>query len=336
MDSMNISNLLPGLSTINFVANIDGALQVAMVAMSSYASYLASQINLFVKTCLTIYVIWYGLALMRGEIKEVMTDAHIRVFKVALVSMLALEFANYNLIVAQFAWHLPENLVNWLLPSNVSNKITSLVVGDTSGSTDISIILISTIMSATVSIMQASLGAASLAGQTDPTMFAAGMGVGVAGASITAVVAGILLVAKISLSVLLALGPFFLVSILSEKTKAYFDGWLSQVLNFILVILLLTLTIYILFPILIVTVSSYYLIAKLTGSLSLQESVELITLLGIFLAVIKQVPTTAAAVVRGYAVGGAQERSLQGGGGHAQDSGKSPSQIQQEQNAQRR
>jgi type IV secretion system protein VirB6 len=162
------------------------------------------------------------------------------------------------------------------------------------------------------------------------------MGVGVAGASITAVVAGILLVAKISLSVLLALGPFFLVSILSEKTKAYFDGWLSQVLNFILVILLLTLTIYILFPILIVTVSSYYLIAKLTGSLSLQESVELITLLGIFLAVIKQVPTTAAAVVRGYAVGGAQERSLQGGGGHAQDSGKSPSQIQQEQNAQRR
>ncbi len=86
----------------------------------------------------------------------------------------------------------------------------------------------------------------------------------------------------------------------------------------------------------IITVSSYYLIAYVAGALTLRESVELITLIGIFLAVIKQVPTTAAAVVRGYAVSGAQERSIQGSGGHAQDSGKSASQVQQEQNAQRR
>jgi len=333
---MEFADLLPGLSAINFLINLEGALQVAQAAMSSYAVYVVSQIDTFVKTCLTIYVIWYGLALMRGEIKEVMTDAHVRVFKIALVSMLALNFANYNNVIAQFAWHLPEHLVQWLTPSNALKGIADMVM-ESDDSTDLSILLISTVMSATVSIMQASLGTSSISGQTDPTMFAAGMGVGVAGASITAVVAGILLVAKISLSVLLALGPLFIVSILSEKTKAYFDGWLSQVLNFILVILLLTITIYILFPILIVTVSSYYLIAHFTGSLSLQESVELITLLGIFLAVIKQVPTTAAAVVRGYAVSGAQERSLQGsGGGHAQDSGKSASQLQQEQNAQRK
>ncbi|WP_047551796.1 type IV secretion system protein [Methylotenera sp. G11] len=329
---MELSDIFPGLSTVSVLINLTGALQVAQNAMSFYASHVVSEIDVFVKTCLTIYVIWYGLALMRGEVKEVMTDAHIRVFKVALVSMLALNFANYNQIVAQFAWNMPEDLVQWLIPSNILTNIANMAMSS-DDATDLSILLISTVMSATVSIMQSSLAASSISGQTDPTMFAAGMGVGVAGAGITAVVAGILLVAKMSLSVLLALGPLFIVSILSEKTKAYFDGWLSQVLNFVLVILLLTLTIYILFPILIITVSSYYLIAQATGALSLQESVELITLLGIFLAVIKQVPTTAAAVVRGYAVTPAQERSVQGGGGQAHDSGKSANQANAEQRA---
>lgn len=316
--------------------NLDGALQVAQAAMSSYAKHVVTQIGPFVKTCLTIYVVWYGLALMRGEIKDVLNDAHIRVFKITVVSILALNFGNYNDVVAKFAWQMPEALVQWLTPDNVITKITAMAVTDPDHATDLSILLVSTVMSATTSLMQSSLSASSIAGQTDPTMFATGMGVGVAGASITAVVAGILLVSKISLSVLLALGPFFLVSILFEKTKAYFDGWLSQVLNFVLVILLLTLTIYILFPILIITVSSYYLIAQVAGALSLRESVELITLLGIFLAVIKQVPTTAAAVVRGYAVGGAQERGVMSSANQAnQSGGKSANQSQAEVNARR-
>lgn len=337
--ALTLGDLLPDMSTISMLINLDGALQVAQAAMSFYASYVVSKIDVFVKTCVTIYVIWYGLALMRGEIKEVMTDAHMRVFKVAVVSMLALNFANYNQIVAQFAWTMPESLVQWLTPSNMITDITAMAVSAPPYSdnsvrvVDLSILLISTVMSATVSIMQSSLAASSISGQTDPTLFAAGMGVGVAGASIAAVVAGILLVAKMSLSVLLALGPLFIVAILSEKTKAYFEGWLSQVLNFILVILLLTLTIYILFPILIITVSSYYLIAHVAGALTLRESVELITVLGIFLAVIKQVPTTAAALVRGYAVTPAQERSVQGGGGQVQGSGKSANQANAEQRA---
>lgn len=312
--ALGLADLFPDMSTVNMLMNIDGALRVAQAAMSFYAKNVVIKIEGIVKACLSMYVIWYGLALMRGEIKEVMTDAHIRVFKIALVIMLSMSSAKYNGIISSFFWQMPENLVKLLIPGNVITELTSIVVKGPAG-TDLSLLLISTVMSATTSLMQSSLSASSMAGQTDPGLFAAGMGVGVAGASVTAVVAGILLVAKISLSVLLALGPFFLLAILSEKTKSYFDGWLSQVLNFVLVILLLTLTIYILFPLMIVTVSSYYLIAHFAnGVLTLRESVELITLLAIFLAVIKQVPTTAAAVVRGYAVGALQERGLMASG----------------------
>lgn len=329
--NLGLDKILPNLSVVNLLINLNGALQVAQAAMSFYAQYVVEQIDELVKTCLMLYVLWYGFALMRGEIREVMTDAHVRVFKIALVSMLSLEFAEYNQIVAQFAWTMPESLVQWLTPDNILDTLANMVFKPTEA-TDLSILLISTVMSATISIMQTALSAASISGQTDPAMFASAIGIGVAGASVTAIVAGILLVAKMSLAVLLAIGPLFILCILSEKTKPYFDGWLSQVLNFILVILLLTLTIYILFPILLVTVSSYYLISQFSGTLSLQESVELITLLGIFLAVIKQVPTTAAALVRGYAVSPIQERSLQGQSSQSQATGKTANQIQMEQN----
>ena len=331
MDS--IAGLVSGLTQVEFLVNLVGALQVAQAAMSSYAAHVVGAIDHFVAICLTIYVVLYGFALMQGHVRDIQHDAFIKLFKLAVVLTLCRNFAIYNNEVAQFFWNMPENLVNWLTPSKVMTMLESFVPSGVTNSTDLSILLISTVMSFTVSLMHSSLAASSLAGQTDPTMFATGMGIGVAGASLTAVVAGILLVAKVSLSVLLALGPFFLVSILFEKTKAYFDGWLSQVLNFVLVILLLTLTIHILFPILIITVASYYAVAQVTGALSLRESVELITLLGIFLAIIKQVPTTAAAVVRGYAVGGAQERQLSGSGGaSAQSGGKSASQAQAEVN----
>lgn len=328
----DITGLISGLSQVQFLINLVGALQVAQAAMSSYAAHVVDAIDHFVAVCLTIYVVLYGLALMQGHIRDVQHDAFIKLFKLVIVLTLSRNFAIYNNEVAQFFWHLPEHLIQWLTPQTVMDMLVTFVPGGATSDADLSILLISTVMSFTVSMMHASLSASSLAGQTDMTMFASGLGIGVAGASLTAVVAGILLVAKISLSVLLALGPFFLVSILFEKTKSYFEGWLSQVLNFVLVILLLTLTIHLLFPILIITVASYYAIAQMGGVLSLRESVELITLLGIFLAIIKQVPTTAAAVVRGYAVGAAQERGLMGSSGSAAG-GKSANQAQAEVNA---
>lgn len=330
----NILSLIDGLSQMQFLINLAHSLEVAQTAMSSYAAHVAGAVDSLARYCVTIFAALYGVLLMMGHVREVKYDAFVRLFKIAIVWSIARNFGHYNAEIGQFFWHMPEYLVNWLSPSSVRAMLQQFIPGaeTSSSNTDVSILLISTVMSFTVSLMHSSLSASSLAGQTDFTLFASGLGIGVAGASITAVVAGILLVAKMSLAVLLGLGPFFLIAILFEKTKSYFDGWLSQVLNFVLVILLLTLTIQLLFPILIITVASYYAVAKSVGVLSLRESVELITVLGIFLAIIKQVPTTAAAVVRGYAVGGLQERGLMGSSGAGAGGGKSANQAYAEMN----
>jgi type IV secretion system protein VirB6 len=330
--AVSFTSLFPSLSTLQVLINMEGALQTAQTAMSSYAQNVSTAIGPLVKVSLTLYVLLYGFALMRGVVKEPLNDAGIRIFKITAVISFALNFAQYNKTIALFFWGLPEDMVNWLTPSALMTFIQSIIPAGPTTSTDISIMLVSTLLSAVVEIMHLSLLAGNVGGQTDPTAFAAGLGVGVAGAGISAVVAGTLLVTKISLSVLLAVGPFFMISILFERTKQYFEGWLTQVINYVLVVFLLTLTINLIFPILLITVSSYYLIAELAGGLTLQESVELMILLGIFLAVIRQVPTTVAAIVRGYAINAPGERNMVANGAFSnQSQGKSRAQVQQEQ-----
>jgi len=124
---------------------------------------------------------------------------------------------------------------------------------------------------------------------------------GVMAGGLTAVTLGSLIVAKVSLAILLALGPVFVPTILFEKTKHLFDGWLGQIVNYVLLLLLMSVAIYILFPVLLVIIASYFALAKLVG-LTISDSVQLTALLGIFIAVMKQVPSTAASISRGYAL----------------------------------
>lgn len=331
---MDWGTLFPGLSTLQMLIILDGALQTAQAAMSYYAKEVIGAIGPFVKNSAWLFVMLYGFAMLRGAVKDPINESWTKLFKITVVVILSVEFATYNNYVAQFFWNLPKYLTDWLIPSDIVDSLKAFLPDD---SEDMAIMLVTAFMSAIVEIMSDGLSASDHSGDTDPTAFAAALGVGAAGASLTAIVAGILLVAKFSLSILLALGPFFIVSILFEKTKQYFEGWLTQVVNFVVVILLMTLTIYVLFPVLLIAVSSYYLITLAAGALSLKESVELITLMGIFIAIIKQVPTTAAALVRGYAVATPQERMLTRGHGDTSSTGnKSNVQQQAEVNAQRR
>ena len=304
---MDWATLFPGLSTLQMLIILDSTLQTAQAAMSYYANAVIGAIGPFVKNTMLIFVLLYGFAMMRGAVKEPIQETYTKLFKMFVVAIFSVEFAVYNDYVAQFFWELPKYLTDWLIPNDIVAALDALLPDD---SDDMAIMLITAFMSAVVEIMSDGMQASDISGDTDPTAFSAALGIGVAGVTLTAIVAGILLVAKFSLSILLALGPFFLISILFEKTKHWFEGWLSQVINFVVVVLLMTLTIYVLFPIILIAVSSYYLISLAAGALSLKESVELMTIIGIYIAIIRQVPTTAAALVRGYAIGAPQERNI--------------------------
>lgn len=327
---MDLTQLFPDLSTLQMLILLDESLQTAQAAMFFYSETVVNGIRLFAKNTAIIFVFLYGWGMVTGAIKEPIQETWTRLFKLFAVVTIALNITAYKEI-ATWIWDLPTYLTDTLIPASIVTFLQSFLPA---GSSDLALMLITVFMSAAVEIMSTGLQSSNIGGQTDPTAWAAAMGIGVAGMSLSAIVAGILLVAKFSLSVLVALGPFFILSVLFEKTKHFFDGWLAQVINFIVVILIMTLTVYVLFPVILIAISSYYLVMKFVGTLSLKESVELVTLMGIYIAIIKQVPTTAAALVRGYAVASPQERSL--GGGHAgSNGGKSAGQQQAEVNSQR-
>ncbi|PKO47051.1 MAG: hypothetical protein CVU29_03730 [Betaproteobacteria bacterium HGW-Betaproteobacteria-22] len=329
---MDLSQLFPNLSTLQMLIVLDNTLQTAQAAMFFYSETVVSGIRTFARYTAIIFVFLYGWGMVTGQIKEPIQETWNRFFKLAAVVTIALSITAYKPI-AEFIWDLPTWLTNTLIPSSIVTFLQDFLPVGTS---DMPLMLVSVFMSAVVQIMSNGFQSSNIGGETDPTAWAAAFGIGAAGVSLSAIVAGILLVAKFSLSVLVALGPFFIMSILFEKTKHYFDGWLAQVTNFIVVILLITITIYILFPVILIAVSSYYLIMLFIGSLSLTESVELLTLMGIYIAIMRQVPTTAAALVRGYAVGSPQERSVMTHGNGADGGGKTANQQQAEVNAQRR
>ncbi|MDD2833375.1 MAG: type IV secretion system protein [Methylotenera sp.] len=328
---MDLSQLFPNLSTLQMLIILDNTLQTAQAAMFFYSETVIAGVRTFAKFTAIIFVFLYGWGMVTGQIKEPIQETWNRLFKLFAVVSIALSITAYKPI-AEFIWDLPTWLTDTLIPSSIVTFLQNFLPVGTS---DMPLMLVSVFMSAVVQIMTNGFQSSNIGGDTDPTAWAAAFGIGAAGVSLSAIVAGILLVAKFSLSVLVALGPFFIMSILFEKTKHYFDGWLAQVTNFIVVILIMTITIYILFPVILIAVSSYYLIMMLIGSLSLTESVELVTLMGIYIAIMRQVPTTAAALVRGYAVGSPQEKTLKGHGNDS-DGGKSSNQQQAEvNNAQR-
>lgn len=328
---MDLTTLFPGLNTLQVLIILDNTLQTAQAAMFFYSETVVTGIRSFAKYTAIIFIFLYGWGMVTGSIKEPIQETWNRFFKLAAVVTIALNITGYKEIET-FIWDMPTYLTDTLIPSSIVTFIKSFLPV---GTTDLPLMLISVFMSAIVEMMSLGLQSSNIGGQTDPTAFGAAFGLGVAGAGLSAIVAGILLVAKFSLSVLIALGPFFIMSILFEKTKHFFDGWLAQVINFIVVILIMTITIYILFPVILIAVSSYYLVLIFVGSLSLTENVELVTLMVIYIAIIRQVPTTAAALVRGYAVGSPQERSVvkQGTDG-GMGGGKSSMQQQAEVNAQ--
>jgi type IV secretion system protein VirB6 len=300
---MNPLDLLPGLEQMQMFAMLMGALDVARANISTIAVNVMAQIATTVQVVMLLYIILYGFMFMNGAVKENLHDVLIRVFKLGFVIWFAFNSVDYVGYAVNYVWTLPEDLITFLLPPNFVTTIAgfaTLGLGSATTNIDLAAGLIAAMMSAVMSIINSSLQAAEAAGSVSSlTILSTAMGVMAGG--LTAVTLGSLIVAKVSLAILLALGPVFVPTILFEKTKHLFDGWLGQIVNYVLLLLLMSVAIYILFPVLLVIIASYFALAKLVG-LTISDSVQLTALLGIFIAVMKQVPSTAASISRGYAL----------------------------------
>lgn len=168
---------------------------------------------------LIIYIAFFGLAMMRGKVEEPIQDAAGRIAKIGIIVGMALSLGNYQHYVYSFLWNTPDQMARVL-----------------SGTTKLS----------QVGVLDAMYDAGMSVG--DKAWAKMGLSEGFAGnlayfftalvayAStllLTGYDAVLMILAKIALSILLAIGPICIVLVLFQATQKFFESWLGLAMNFV-------------------------------------------------------------------------------------------------------
>lgn len=262
------------------------------VSLTTYigdvATSVITSITPVVTTLLLIYMALWGWLVITGKTGEIVTDGFNRVIKITVIVTLATNLGYYNIFVVDLLSNLPDHLAGLASITAVSNT------GDFLDGILDDVWRVGWIF-ANKAVAESSWGLADI-----PLSFAAfciwGLGL------VLTVFAGFLLIlSKMALSVLLGVGPIFILLTLFEPTKRFFDAWVGQCFNFIFIVMLVGGILR-----LIVTILSDYLIsyqaALGASSPELVGSVPAIILSGIGLLVLRQVMPIASALGGGIAL----------------------------------
>jgi type IV secretion system protein VirB6 len=288
---------MPDADDLLFLDGFATDLAIVKVAILSYSAAVIEELHFHIVGLLILFVIFWGFALMRGVVDHPGRDAYWRFLKMVFVVMIALGHGSNVIYIADVVWELPDEMVHAFTPllnTSAFESINALL----SSWGELSVELLA------VGVMSYVAGfAQDLASpDADASQLVASSGMYIIGGGLSGAVLAIMMVCRVGLAILLALGPLFIVAILFEKTKSLFDSWINVVITLVLTLVFLSLTVFLLFPILLKTIAVYFLYSEVQGGvLNLKQSYQLMVILAVYIAVIRQVPSTAASIARGYA-----------------------------------
>lgn len=172
------------------------------------------------RIALVLYVVLYGIAILRGAISEPVMDFAVRSLKLALLYLLATTSAYAGFVTEPLFTGLP-------------NALTAAVGGDATPSVG-------------AAFDQFFAYAAWLgedisrdASAFNPGPYVVSAAVFIIGALAAALGFGVVLIAKLALALLVTLGPIFIACALFDATRRYFFGWLSQAVNYLVLFALI-------------------------------------------------------------------------------------------------
>lgn len=165
---------------------------------------------------LILYVMLWGWGIMRSMIQEPIQDGLWRIVRLSLITGIAMNIGNYNTYVVDFLWRTPEALAgvitqSSLLPEPKAHYLDSVVKQYYDQFA---------LYWASGSFSAEGLGFIAIAF----LIFACGV-------LVTGYAAFLLAMAKITLALMLSLGPLFLLFAIFDATKQFFNSWLGQALN---------------------------------------------------------------------------------------------------------
>jgi len=196
---------------------IDGKLDQFL---NQSASSVIAAVSGPLRVALVLYVLLYGFAILRGAISEPFMDFVVRSLKLAFVYMLATTVA-YSTYVTTPLFH--------TLPDTIAQAISGAGVPDIGAAFDQ--------FFSRAAYMAQKIGNTGSPVDFAPWILAAV--VYVIGALAAALGFGVVLIAKVALALLVALGPIFVACALFDATRRFFFGWLSQAVNYVVLFALI-------------------------------------------------------------------------------------------------
>ncbi|HEY8616090.1 type IV secretion system protein [Phenylobacterium sp.] len=172
------------------------------------------------RAALVLYVLLYGVAILRGAIAEPILDFAVRSVKLAIVHQLATTSA-YGDWVTVPLFH--------LLPDALAQAVSGTRGSDAGAAFDDFL--------ARAGYLGQKAAAAATAFDWLPLVVSAI--VLAVGALAAALGFGVVLLAKTALALLVALGPIFVACALFEATRRFFFGWLAQAVNYLVLFALI-------------------------------------------------------------------------------------------------
>jgi len=220
---------IPIVDGVIYIKTLIDAMDTAGGTALTAAANLVAYLRPVIITSFLLYVMLWGWAMMHGMISEVIFDGFSRILKLAIVMGLVLGFdmrgdqGLYTQYVYDFVWNGPEQMFRFI----------------TGHPTD-SIVIISQALSFmyTLGFDYWQEGVKMGSDSIDLVMFGLGGVTMLSGTLLAATVITTLVFAKFMLSILISVGPIFIVLFLFNSTRRLFEAWLGQLLSNVILIVL--------------------------------------------------------------------------------------------------
>ncbi|UTO28313.1 type IV secretion system protein [Bartonella harrusi] len=199
--------------------------QITATYITGISSQAIITITPIVSIGLTIAFIIYGWLVIRGTVDMPVSEFINRCFKASIITSIALTTGLYQNEIANLITKMPNDLLYALMPTTPQNSDFIKLIDK---------------------VAENGFKRASEAFEEAAFLDADGLLYGLFGililfatSSLTAIGGAFILLTKIALVLLVGLGPFFIISLLWQPTYRFFEQWITQILSYTILIILL-------------------------------------------------------------------------------------------------
>lgn len=217
----------PAPSEFHFYEDTFNRLDATLATyIGEVASSVIGAFSGVVYTLLMIYMVLYGWSTMRGMISEPVNDFLARMVRLSVIVGIAMNLGRYNTYLSDFLWNTPDALAAYVAAGYADSRSN--------------VQFLDGLMSQLYDLGDAYWVLANAPGAIVPDfgLMAVAILIWTTGMVATAYGAFLLGLSKMALAILLGIGPVFVLCLLFEGTKRFFESWIGQALNYVFLVVL--------------------------------------------------------------------------------------------------